>query len=210
MTLIISASSFCSHHRGSEADSEAELLFLDPGKYTCKDQHTRHKYSPKTYVEHPLVKASLRSCADCRQRHQQNQIAAHPMILVQHLPILNAAQYRLWHIELCEANQTLDDDQDECHQAHDTVNARESGFWMAGLIHLDDDQTGDERQRSGQIQDEMDMSSFCLLFGGRCWLKNQDSLGEKQNARRVDQLDGCQQRKMRWTMAHIQDGMRRR
>jgi hypothetical protein len=210
MTLIISVSSFRSHRRGSEANSKAELLLLDPGKYTCKDQHARHKYSPKAYMEHPLVEASLRSCTDCRQRHQQNQIAAHPMILVQHLPVLNTAQNRLWYIELCEANQGLDDDQDECHQAHDTVNAREPGFWMAGFIHLDDDQTGDERQCSGEIQYEMDMSSFCLLFRGCCWLKDKNCLGEKQNARRVNKLVDRQPCKTKWTLAQILDGMRRR
>lgn len=88
------------------------------------------------------------------------------MILVQHLSIIHAAKHASWHVELGESNESLYDNQDECNQAHNAVDVGESSLWVARLVHLDDDQPGNESYCSAEIERKMDVSSCRLLLLG--------------------------------------------
>jgi len=148
-------------------------------------------------VEDVLVETCLRSCTYCCQCHQQNQIAAYAVVLVELLSVVDAAKYAFWHVELCKSNHGLYDDQNKRDQAHNAMYICESSLGMAGFVHLDDDQTSNEGYRPCEIECKMYVSALRLLFRSRCRLEHQNGLRDKQNASRIDELSKCQQDRRR-------------
>ena len=92
--------------------SYAKLVQLDPWRYSSDYQHTRHDHSPESDVQRVHIECRLCRKADRGQRHQQDEISACSMIFVQRLPVVHASKEHARKVELCKANQGLQEDQD--------------------------------------------------------------------------------------------------
>ena len=143
-------------------------------------------------MKHVLIEVGVGGIADCDQQQQQDEVATDPVIFVQLLPIFDTAQHRLWDVKLGKPNQPLDDDEDECYQAQDAMWVLETSFWMAGLVHFDDNEPSDKSYSAGQVQGKVHMSPLRLLFGCRSWLKQQNGLRREEDTGRHEQLRTCQ------------------
>lgn len=68
------------------------------------------------------------------------------MPLVYAFSLVNASKDLSWEEVLRYSHGCLHEDEDVCDQAHDCMRRLESGFWMRGLVDLDDDEGGDEAE----------------------------------------------------------------
>ena len=59
---------------------------------------------------------------------------------------------------------------------------------VGDLIVLDNDETSDQRQNGGDVQNSMYVCSLLLLFRQMCGLEDEDGLGRQENAGGVEQL----------------------
>ncbi|KAH0194438.1 hypothetical protein KCV03_g141, partial [Aureobasidium melanogenum] len=96
----------------------AKLLLLDSRQDSNQGNDSCDKHSPQLDFKNILVVVRLRRSCHGRKQHQEDDVAAYTVILVQLLRILLAA-VDLRHKVLREANKSLNEDEDICDQAHD-------------------------------------------------------------------------------------------
>ena len=72
------------------------------------------------------------------------------MVLIDLLGVGNAT-VETWEVELCDANKSLEDEQDRRDQTEDRVGALEMCSMVRYLVILDDDETGNERKGGGAV-----------------------------------------------------------
>ena len=121
------------------------------------------------------------------REHDNEQIPAHAMILVNSLGVVDAAIKRR-DVQLGKANQCLDEQQDVGGEADNGVGGLEVSAVVAGLIVVDDNKGGQKSEKGSAIESGVDVSAELLLLGGMRGLKDQDRLDAEEYPGRVEQL----------------------
>lgn len=130
----------------------------------------------------------LRSSYNDRQFQDKEHVAAHTVPFVYLLPVLDAAEDGLWEEELCNADGRLQEDDDVGCQAEDSMDRGETGFRMALLVDLDDDEGRDEGQVCHGKESKVRESTGLLLRGSPSRLYDQDCLDAEQDGKGVEKL----------------------
>jgi hypothetical protein len=108
------------------------------------------------------------------------------MILIYHLSRVHAAKHRFRDIELHEAHQCLQENEDVSHKAHPAVDGGEPG--VVALVYFDDSETCEEAGDAEEIEDKVDVGPEDLLVRCVGWLKDEDCLGYQDEAGGVEKL----------------------
>ena len=106
------------------------------------------------------------------------------MIFPDRLCIINASVY-LWSIVLCNPDHSLDYEKAVCDETEDCVRGDEMGAAVRNLVVFDNDETGNEGENGGTIEDGVDIRAVSFLFGRVSRLKYEDCLGREKDAGRV-------------------------
>lgn len=162
-------------------------MLLDAWSDACDHKHTGHKNGPQSDVQHILVECRLRRRTDRGKHHEQYNIPAPPVILVNGLSLIHAPEHKLWHVELREAHEGLNKDQNICYEPHDPMDACKASLGVRGFIHLNNHKTCYEGRHAHEIQRRVDISALDLVFLGGRGLQNKDTLCEEQETGRVQE-----------------------
>ena len=165
----------------------AELLQLDPGQDSNQRDGSRDEHGPQLDFKNVLVVVRLRGSCDGRKQHQENEVSADTVVLVQLLCILLAA-VDLRHKVLREANKSLNENKDVRDQTQDRVGRDEVCAIVGNLVVLDDDEAGDTAREGEVIESSVSPSAVLLLLRCVRGLEDKDALGEEQDCCRVEQL----------------------
>lgn len=170
---------------GSRVFVQSQLLQLNPWQNPHKHQNARHDGNPELNVQRHLIEIRLRRRADCHQQHDQHDIAAHSVILVHSLGVVNAA-IDFGRVVLREADEGLQNQQDVRHQAKDGMDRLE--VRVVTLVVDDDDQAGEQGEDAREVEDKVGIRTYTLLRRGVRWLEDENGLGNKEESSRVEEL----------------------
>lgn len=143
-------------------------------------------------MQNVLVIIRLRCGRHRRERQYQQHIAAHAMILVHRLSIVDAAEHH-WHVVLRDADEGLHDEEDVGDQAEDGVRGAEVLAAVGDFVVFDYYEAGDEGEDAGAVEDGVNGGALLFLFGGVGWLQDEDCLRAEEDAGGVEELSQCGQ-----------------
>lgn len=137
-------------------------------------------------MQHIHIKPGLRGSDDGRKLQQKENIARDTVVLIDLFPVLDAAKNPSRKPELSHANESLQDDDDVCNEAQDSM--RRGQARMVALVDLDNGKCSDKGTQTEDQHGEMDVGPYGLLARRRRGLENQNRLHLKQNSGSVEQL----------------------
>jgi hypothetical protein len=117
---------------------DAKLAQPDPGHYTSQHKHTGHNDSPMLHMCNVQAIRGPARCTNGRKTQCRNDIARHPVVLVNRLGIIYAS-VNLWHVILREAHERLDVYENVKCKSETCVRRLEVFVAWPGFVHLDDD-----------------------------------------------------------------------
>lgn len=128
--------------------SQAQLLLLDSRQHARQGGHARGNHSPELYVQNILIESGL-----CRRRNRhkaqdQQDITAHPMILIDAPSIVRATE-ETGSVILSNADDGLEEEEDVGDETEDGVRRLEMCAAMGDLVVLDDNEGSDEGEYGG-------------------------------------------------------------
>lgn len=167
--------------------SQAQFLLLDPWQHAHQDNHARGNHSPELDMQNILVEPGLRRRRNRHKTQDQQDIPAHPMVLVDALGIFRATE-ETGSVILSDTHNGLEEEEDVGDETQDGVRGFEVCAVVGDLVVFDDDEGGDESENGGQIEHGMDVGALLLLLGGVGGLEEEDGLGGEEDAGRVEEL----------------------
>lgn len=122
------------------------------------------------------------------QFQDEEYVSAHTVPFVYLLSVLDAAKDGLWEEVLRNTDGRLQEDDNVGYQAENSMDRGETGFRVALLVDLDDDEGRDEGQVCDGEESKVRESTGLLLLGGPGWLYDEDCLHSEQDSDRVEEL----------------------
>lgn len=134
-----------------------------------------------------LVEPGLRRRRNRHKTQDQQDITAHPMVLVDALGFFRATE-EPGSVVLSDADNGLEEEEDVGDETKDGVRGLEVCAAVSDLVVFDDNEGGNESEDGGQIEDSMDVGALLFLLGGVGGLEEEDGLGSEEDAGRVEEL----------------------
>lgn len=127
-------------------------------------------------MQHPFVERCLRRRRHRHEAHGQNDIPAHPMVLVDTLGVIHAPEH-FGGIVLRYPHDGLQEEEDVGDKAEDGVRGLEVRPAVADLVVFDYHQGGQEGEDGGCVQGGVDVGALPFLLGRVGRLEDEDGLG---------------------------------
>lgn len=180
-----------------------QLVEANPGHQANQHHHTSNNDGPELDAQYARVEGGLSSRTDSCQHQHCRHIASDSVVLVQRLRIIDAPVQAREEV-LRDANKSLQEQEDVCHETENGVRGFEMGSVVVELVVFDDNEAGEGGQDGDIVQGGVHVGSLLLLFGGVGWLEDEEGLDEEEQSGGVEELQGCGQHEHlramnRWT-----------
>lgn len=136
-----------------------------------------------------LVGACLRRGGDGDETHEQDEVAAHAVVLVDFLGVVDATEQGR-DVVLGDSDDGLEEEEDVGDEAKDGVRGLEVVAAVGDFVVFDHDEGGDEGEDRGQVEDGVEVGALFLLLGRVGRLQEEDGLGGEEDAGGIEELRG--------------------
>lgn len=167
--------------RATRRASQPELRLLDPRHNADQRDDGGDDDGPQLNVQDVLVKGRRRRSGDGGEAERQQQVATDAVVLVQALCVCDAT-VQLWREEGREADEGLDGEEAVGDEAENAVGRVKVLAARLDLVVLYQHEAGDEQQDADVVEGGVGVGAGDLLLLRRCWLDDEDGLGDEQEA----------------------------
>lgn len=167
--------------------SKPKLPLPDPRHHPHDRDESSHHGDPSSNVGYILVKGCICGGNDGGKRQHQYHITAGAVVFVNRLRVVDTAEHG-WGVELGDADDRLDEEEDVYDQTENIVRSAEVGAVVSELVIFDDDETAKQEQDSNPVDDRVHVGTFSFLLRRVGRLEEEDCLGIEEDTGQVKEL----------------------